>query len=264
MTTAIVAPAAAVPIVESGEGGRWREGGYPGAKNGSGVFQRLISQMPAHEVYVAGFAGHDALFFRKRPAGSAIVIDASESVSMWWLARASPTLTVLQDDFLVWVRTREGQAVTRDRATLLYLDPPYLFSTRCPQKKLYGVHDMGTEEDHAELLDLILPLRCMVMISGYDSPLYSRKLGHWRSINYPVMTRGGLKPEFCWMNFPAGLELHDCRYVGANFRERDKLKRKKLRLQKRIAAMSPEERQFMREALDEVDLSAISFDTAGG
>ena len=47
---------------------------YPGAKGGAGVWQRIISQMPPHELYVEAFAGSAQVLFRKRPAASSILI----------------------------------------------------------------------------------------------------------------------------------------------------------------------------------------------
>ena len=53
-------------------------------------------------------------------------------------------------------------------ATLLYLDPPYLMTRRHG----YSVDD-NSDEFHSELLTLCTKARCMMMISGYESKLYS-------------------------------------------------------------------------------------------
>ena len=42
------------------------------------------------------------------------------------------------------------------------------------------------------------------------------------------MTRGGrLATEWVWMNYPEPIALHDYRYLGEDFREREPIKRKK-------------------------------------
>lgn len=51
-----------------------------------------------------------------------------------------------------------------------YLDPPYLPSTR--SSGTYA-HELS-EDDHAELVDRVGRLRASVVLSGYDSPLYSK------------------------------------------------------------------------------------------
>jgi len=55
------------------------------------------------------------------------------------------------------------------------------------------------------------------------------------------------------MNFPADLPIHDVRYVGEGFRERERIGRKRNRWVKRLSAMPPAERQVIREALADVD-----------
>ena len=48
---------------------------YPGGKAGDGVYQRLISLMPPHEVYIEPFLGGGAIMRHKRPALLNIGID---------------------------------------------------------------------------------------------------------------------------------------------------------------------------------------------
>jgi hypothetical protein len=136
-----------------------------------------------------------------------------------------------------------------DPETLVYLDPPYLRSTRT---RLFYDHEFATAAQHEKLLSIITRLPCMVMISGYASSLYAAWMATWRSESYLAMTRGGLRREFLWMNFPAGLALHDVAHVGDGFRERERIKRKRNRWQKRFASMPPAERQVIREALEAV------------
>ena len=93
----------------------------------------------------------------------------------------------------------------------------------------------------------------MVMIHGYRTTFYEHSLRKWRSVHFPAMTRGGLREEYIWMNFPDGLPLHDVRFFGADYRERFRIKRKRDRWQRRFLAMPAGERQVVREALDIVD-----------
>jgi DNA adenine methylase len=52
--------------------------------------------------------------------------------------------------------------------TFFYLDPPYVLSTR--KGKAYR-HEM-TDEDHAELVELLLTIKGKAMLSGYSNPIY--------------------------------------------------------------------------------------------
>ena len=51
------------------------------------------------------------------------------------------------------------------------------------------------------------------------------------------------------MNYPAPLELHDYRYLGKNFRERERIKRKKQRWMARLRTMPDLERYALMEAV---------------
>ncbi len=66
----------------------------------------------------------------------------------------------------------------------------------------------------------------MVMISGYQSKLYTEVLKDWHTYFFPAATHHGMATEWVWMNYSAPEELHDYRYLGNTFRERERLKRK--------------------------------------
>jgi DNA adenine methylase len=219
--------------------------GYPGSKAGAGVWQRIISLMPAHENYFELFGGHGAVILRKRPApGVNVISDVDAGVADW--LRRRPAITVIERDALQILSSHPAMA---DPATLVYLDPPYLRSTRT--REIYAV-EFDSPEQHAELLEIINRLPCRIMLSGYPSRLYYHELMHWRCIAYDAMTRGGLRRECLWMNFKAGLPIHDVRYVGDGFRERERIGRKRDRWRRRFESMPQAERQVIREALESV------------
>lgn len=225
--------------------------GYPGSKAGAGVWQRIISLMPAHKNYFEPFVGHGAVMLRKKPApGVNVGSDVDAGVVAWWHLRrrpASADLTILHRCALRILSTHPAM---QDPETLVYLDPPYLRSTRT--RRLYS-HEFDTVQEHETLLDLIKTLPCKVMISGYDSAQYRRALADWRVASFNAMTRGGLRREFVWMNFPAG-PLHDVRFVGEGFRERERIARKRNRWRRKFEAMPTAERQVIREALEAVGM----------
>lgn len=230
---------------------------YPGSKTGAGVAEQIISQMPAHAVYVEAFAGHANILRRKRPAGSSIAIDADPETARW--LRKSGELpeacTVLCDDAIACM---QGLAYRADERWLLYADPPYLAEVRT---KRYYRHEFDTPAQHARLLAALLAWPGLAMLSGYDSPQYNETLIGWRKHVYTAATRGGPRAECLWMNFPEGLPLHDTRFVGAGFRERERIRRKRARWVRRLRDMPPAERQVIAEALAEVASADLA--TAG-
>jgi len=197
---------------------------YPGGKNGSGVYQKIINQMPPHQAYIEGFLGHGAIMRHKHPANVNIGIDKDPDVIAHWETFGHhPDIEVVHGDALELIpRLRTS---SKRRATLIYLDPPYLMETRSTQREIYNCE--LSSDDHRRLLDIIVDLPCMVMISGYYSEMYAQALDDWRSITYQAQTRGGrTATEWLWMNYPEPLRLHDYSYLGDNYRERERIKRK--------------------------------------
>jgi len=221
---------------------------YPGGKNKSGVYQTIINQMPPHRTYIEAFLGGGAIMRMKRPAMASIGIDSDARAIAEFMNQPDLVSTkLIVADALVFLAN-----IHFCGDDLVYLDPPYLMSTRSSQRPIYR-HEFNTEDEHAELLALIKRLPCMVMISGYYSDLYAEALRGWRTISYQTVTRGAtVVTEWLWMNYPEPLELHDYRYVGRNFRARERIKRKTNRWKARLAKMNSIERAAMMMAIEEL------------
>lgn len=219
---------------------------YPGGKSGDGVFHKIINQIPPHDVYIEPFLGGGAVMLRKRFAACSIGIDSDASV----LADFSvlPGVIVKCGDAISWLKENFYKF---DRNTFIYLDPPYLFDVRASKRPLYK-YEFGTVEQHTELLDIIHDAPCMVAISGYWSSLYESILQGWRSINFQARTRGGTATEWLWMNYSEPLELHDYRYLGENFREREKITRQRKRWRARLKRMSALQRYALLSSIAEL------------
>jgi DNA adenine methylase len=119
-------------------------------------------------------------------------------------------------------------------------------------------HEMN-DQQHAALLDVIKALPCRVMISGYWTKLYAAALCNWNTATFQALTRAGkLATEWLWFNFPEPVALHDYRYLGENFRERERIKRKKQRWVSRLHTMPPLERRALLGAISETWGSSAS------
>jgi DNA adenine methylase len=88
--------------------------------------------------------------------------------------------------------------------TLFYLDPPYLPKTRTSPK----VYEFEmTVANHEELLGIIRQCVGKVMLSGYDSYLYRRRLSNWtrHEFKLPNAAAGGttkrVMTEVLWCNW---------------------------------------------------------------
>jgi hypothetical protein len=133
----------------------------------------------------------------------------------------------------------------------VYLDPPYLFDVRSSKAPLYR-HEYGEVHEHLVLLSLIKTLPVNVAISGYYSDLYAQNLAGWRSITFNTVDRAGnTKQEWLWMNYPEPTELHDYRYLGKDYRERERLAKMRRRWLAKLAHMKPLERLMLSAAIAE-------------
>jgi hypothetical protein len=222
---------------------------YPGGKAGAGVYQQIINQIPPHRVYIEPFLGAGAVMKYKRPAIVNIGIDSDGDVVAripWGNDLNVPGVIVKCDDAIFFLKTYNWQG-----DEFVYCDPPYLFETRSSKQPIY-VCEFGTYEQHIELLELLLSLHCDIAISGYWSTLYSKILATWRTISYQTRTRGGsVVQEWLWMNYPAPVELHDYRYLGSNFRERERIKRIRSRWLARLDRMDDLERYAILSSIAE-------------
>jgi hypothetical protein len=221
---------------------------YPDGKAGAGVYQQIINQILPHEIYIEPFLGGGAALLHKRPARSSICIDSDAALVAAWSLRDDlpPGAIVSCGDAISFLATRLWQG-----NEFIYCDPPYLFETRAKKSKIY-LNEFGDVDQHRELLQLLLSLPCPVAISGYWSSLYADMLATWRTISYTTRTRGGRTVrEWLWMNYPEPPELHDYRYLGDNFRQRERLKRIKTRWLARLERMNALERYALLSTIEE-------------
>ncbi len=248
---------------------------YPGGKGTEGVYQQIINQIPPHINYYELFFGGGGVFAHKLPAQRTVLLDKDPAVvKMWKLYKKTIDDTAILGEripaaalvgngerfepFPPGTLVKKGEAISYmlshkwKPTDFIYLDPPYLFSTRKSKDPIYN-YEFGTEEEHTELLKVIKTLPCMVAISGYYSKLYKNMLKGWRTINYKTGTRGGgVAVEWLWMNYAEPLELHDFRYYGNNFREREKYKKQRKRHLARLGKMKAGQRYLLLSAIREV------------
>jgi hypothetical protein len=161
-------------------------------------------------------------------------------------------LCVAMVDALEWFAS--SPAMLQDPETLLYVDPPYLRSVRT---RLFYDFELESPESHDQLLKLLNGMRCQVILSHYPCRFYSERLKHWRQVSYRTMTRGGVRIECAWCNFPEPASYHDPRWLGDGFRERERMKRKSKRWRAKFRGMASSERQVVATELAKIDRASL-------
>ncbi|QKW31465.1 DNA adenine methylase (plasmid) [Streptomyces seoulensis] len=95
----------------------------------------------------------------------------------------------------------------RQPGVLLYVDPPYLGSTRGANYR----HEMTGEDAHRELAAALADCRAAVVLSGYNSPLYAELFDGWHRYEQSTMTGNAIsdkgRTEVLWSNVRLGDQL---------------------------------------------------------
>lgn len=104
------------------------------------------------------------------------------------------------------------EAYGANARTLLYVDPPYLGSTRPGSASSYR-QEMKGADDHAALAEALANVKASVVLSGYPSPLYDDLYAGWHRTDLATWTgqgnagsRDGARTEVLWSNVP--LDTH--------------------------------------------------------
>lgn len=103
----------------------------------------------------------------------------------------------------VLVENRDAIKVIKDHDrsdTLFFVDPPYVMETRNITGKAYS-HEM-TNEDHENLLSVLLNCEGKIILCGYDHPIYNNL--KWRKVIKSVAASGQSgsrkREEVLWIN----------------------------------------------------------------
>jgi site-specific DNA-adenine methylase len=212
---------------------------YLGGKAASGTAERIINLIRPHDTLVIPFAGNCAITRKIKWPTRVLINDLDTTmVDAWRAANLGPQLEVhnLQAlDFLKMVLQRPDLG-----RIVVYCDPPYPHETRT-SANFYN-HEM-TYEQHLELLEVLRWLRVDCLVSTYPNDLYAAQLSHWQRTEFQSMTRGGPRTEWLFYNYPEPTVLHDDRFSGCDYREREYMKRKTETWVRRYKAMQPYEQQ---------------------
>ena len=115
-------------------------------------------------------------------------------------------------------------------------------SARCSDPGTSGV---------ANMIDVLSSPVGNVSLLRPAEQFFDEMLAGWNCKKFEAATHSGIREECLWFNYEPPTELHDARYLGDNFRERQTTKRRLQRLQSKVIAMDAVERtafmQWMRE-----------------
>lgn len=193
---------------------------YPGAKEGGSAYQTIINLIPPHDVYIEPYLGSGAIYRHKKPALLSVLNDIDEKVVSQWSDYCTNNLRVNHMPALDLLKTYDFKG----KRYFVYLDPPYPISSRRSRRNLYK-YEMS-DSDHIELLDHIQYVKYNCMISTYSNDIYEDRLSRWNKTTFQTQTRQGPATEVLYYNYGAPQKLHDYNYLGKDFIDRQRIKRK--------------------------------------
>jgi len=197
--------------------------------------------MPPHSTYIESHLGGGSVLCNKKAAQTNIGVDLDPQVLARWRLQNFKQLILIEADAATYLNSYPFTG-----EELVYADPPYLPHTR-RRSRVYR-YDY-TLEDHQVLLDVLAALPCKVMLSGYDSSLYGERLADWHKCRFRAKTHTEVREECLWFNFEPPHELHDGRYLGHSYRERQTVRRRHSRLFQRFDRMPDTERRYLLDQL---------------
>ncbi|MDU4998210.1 MAG: DNA adenine methylase [Enterobacteriaceae bacterium] len=228
---------------------------YLGSKAASGVYQKIIAEMPPHDTYIETHLGGGAVMLRKPPALKNWGIDIDMETIESFNNDNSEFLDALADNLFIDIGDAvdflQGFDFASAGQVLVYSDPPYLPATRSSSARYRHEYTLN---DHYRLLQCLssLPENVSVIVSGYPSSVYDNALPGWRTREFQAMTRGGVRTEKIWMNFAAG-RAYSHTFAGKDYNDRSRIKRKAKRWADKYAALPASERLAIMVALNQID-----------
>lgn len=93
----------------------------------------------------------------------------------------------------------------------MYIDPPYLHGTRKNYLYKYEMED----QEHEDLLLMIVKHPGKILISGYDNEMYNDYLSRWKKVYKATTAENGIRRiETLWMNYDIELEQITLKQYG--------------------------------------------------
>lgn len=218
---------------------------YIGSKSGNGVLQFLINLIPPHKRYFELYAGSAKLYYAKAPAEVNVLNDIYLDVIEKHRLLCGPDVITLCYDARSLIDN-----INYTAADFIYLDPPYPFATRGKQKLLYNFELY--DQDHIELLKSCRKCKAKMLISSYENDLYDKYLSGWNKMIFRTACRGGVRYECVYFNYEVPAMLNQYDFVGENFTDRQRLKRKAERFKEKMLQLPKIELAMLAKVMRDI------------
>ena len=218
---------------------------YNGGKNGNGTYQTIINNIPACKIFIDAMVGNGGIFTNLKTLPETIIINDFDTSIIDKYNFEVPGMIKNNLDVMDLIDLYDYKGSVIDlydyKGSVFYFDPPYLKETRRSQRDLYKYE--WNLEKHKEFIARCSIVKSNCMISHYPCKLYDEAFSKWRKITFLSTTRNGQRMECLYMNFEKPLRLLDYSYLGKDFTDRQRIKRKIKRWGNNLKALPLYERQ---------------------
>lgn len=220
---------------------------YNGGKAAHGTYQKIINLIPQCDVFIDGFLGNGGIFHNLKLPKLTIVNDIDPGVIDAFNCKVLNTINTSLIVKNVCYGSLIKEYDNNLNRTVFYFDPPYMMETRKSKRKLYKFDWLDT--DHDKFLTMANTVKSNCIISHYPCTKYDEMLKGWRTFDFESMTRQGLRTERVYMNFPKPDILQDYRYLGDDYINRQRIKRKIQRYLDKLESLEQDERTGILSAV---------------
>lgn len=217
---------------------------YFGGKSGNGTYQTIINNIPKCHVFIDAMVGNGGIVCNLNLPDLTVINDIDTGIIGKYNIDRSYNIikeNLHYRDLIVKYNYLSHGAV-------FYFDPPYLKSTRKSQINVYKFE--WSVSDHEEFISLAHKVESNCMISHYPCPLYDESFKNWNQITFQSITRQGTATERIYFNYEVPTILQDYRYIGKNYIDRQRIKRKINREIKKLQSLPAVERNAIIEAIN--------------
>ena len=221
---------------------------YFGGKGAEGTYQTIINQVAPCDEFYSCFLGYCKISQHLDRPARTVGFDLDAEVIQSWQA-------------VNWMDARQQDAISflqsftfpTDRRVCLFCDPPYPIETR---RSTHRYPYELTTEQHSDLLTALQRIHqesptVQILLCTLPNVTYEAALPDWHRVSYQNTTRGGAVEEHLYVNRPANGVLQDYRYIGRDFTDRQRIKRKADRWVKGLQRLPEAERNAILSRIRE-------------
>ena len=220
---------------------------YTGHKNVDGVKHKIINQIPKHNTYIELFAGSASILSNITVPAANIILNDLDINVVQYLKNKFPGGTVKNICSAEFLKT---EIAVLDLKTFIFVDPPYLHSTRPNNVNIYNF-EMNLDE-HIELITSLLQLKCFVMVIHPKCALYDEMFKDWRKIEIKIRYNRKTSIECLYMNYSDEIDLQCYDKLGLNCWDRQRIKRKGDRFVNKLLNLPMQERNYILDRIKEM------------